>query len=162
LIHLFRGISVLHVFLFFALPLFANDSLDYEQLKSWIQKNQLTSVEDVLASLDKQTQWDVFGRAIPLEVSRSLQGANAENPRVIVPNKDGSFIFAFSNLHAANALETMQFNAKLNRFDFYEIRFPANPGKPVEFNGGAKCFGCHKGSPNWQPYAFWPGGHGSV
>lgn len=139
------------------------ESLDYSKLKSIIQWNNLKSIDEVLEHLNPQD----FERAIPFEVSRSLQSASAENPRVVVPNADGSFVFSFTADQAAlsphlsesnNALEIMQFDSTTNRFFFREISFPN--GKAT-FAGEGKCVGCHKGSPNWQPYGLWPGAFGA-
>ncbi len=145
--------------------------LSWEKLKKMIEHNGLKSVEKTL-NLVKDTHPEFFRNYVLMYHSRSLQGSSFENPRAILFDRSGQFIFSFNGnrlQRGFNRLEIMQFQKGENRFEFREVIF-SDSGE-VTFSGPnpAKCMVCHQDvnrtnidpRPNWEPYNIWPGAYGS-
>lgn len=144
------------------------ETTNYEWLVQLIEREKLTSIEQVLPKLPAHYRSEyVF-----MYRSRSLQGASFENPRVILFGKDASFLLTFNGdpkHEGYNKLEIIQFRDKEKRFEFREIEL--TPGQPARFSGPnpQKCLACHQSNvrvgidprPNWEPYSIWPGAYGS-
>jgi hypothetical protein len=149
----------------------ATPRFTYEDLVGLIQREGLTSVEQVLPQLPAELR----SNYALMRDSRSLQFASAQNPRVILFGVDARLTCAFSGDSTQphfDTLECFQFREAERKFDFREIQFPtaANGLGQVVFSrsnlstdGTTECTACHGGDPrpNWDAYSNWPGAYGT-
>lgn len=104
--------------------------------------------------------------------SRSLQGANPQEPRIIAYTPTARLMVTFNSGNPKqaghNTLEVIQYRDSTQSFEFREIEF--NDKKfSVSAPNPAKCLVCHQSPkrknidprPNWEPYSTWPGAIGS-
>lgn len=141
------------------------DQLDYKTLRALVEAEQLASIDALLGLLPLE-----FRASYTLmHKSRSLQEASPLEPRVIMFNRDASFVLTFNGSPAQRGgakLEMMQFDATERAFTFYEISFPEGDAtKQLIFSekNPRACVACHQSDPrpNWEPYFAWPGAYGS-
>jgi hypothetical protein len=140
----------------------------YEDLVKTIRKNHVHSISELLPLLPED-----YRREFTLVMqSRSLQGATAANPRVIMSGTSGQLVIAFNGSPEQTGydkLELFQFRPATASFDFFEIQFPEKnaQGEPLnaltepKFSDAnpARCLFCHTSDPrpNWESYPRWPG-----
>jgi hypothetical protein len=143
----------------------------YEDLVGLIQGHGIRSVEELLAALPD----DLRSSYVLLHDSRSLQGASAEYPRVILFGLDARLTCAFAgdpSLPGFDSLECFQFREPTSSFDFRQIRFPTSDNGlgAVAFSssnqstdGKIQYTQCHGADPrpNWDAYDQWPGAYGA-
>lgn len=148
-----------------------SSGLSWETLKEIIESDGLTSVEETLASV-KNKHPEFFKNYILMYHSRSLQGSSFENPRAILFDRSGQFVFSFNGnrrQRGYDRLEIMQFRQGNNRFEFREVIFSSTGDVTFSEANPAKCMVCHQDAnrtnidprPNWEPYNIWPGAYGS-
>ncbi len=150
-------------------------------------KKLLTDVESGRASSIRTA--DDFLGALPLSVrssfifvadSKSVQQADVDSPRVILksPNAEVTVTFNTNPAHLGyDAVEMQLWNARAQRFELAEVRFPADSkdaalrgmNRPQVEREPAKCATCHQGpagdrsmahlssKPVMDPYRFWAG-----
>ncbi len=142
--------------------------LKYVDIKTLVEKHNLTSVEATLAKL-KQHYPDFFKNYIMQYHSRSMQPATFLYPRVLLVGADAELIITYNGLEgheSYNKLEIMESVYGGLYFNFFEIAFPSK-NKPAQFSNPNPqvCLTCHQSyyrtdidpRPNWEPYSFWPG-----
>lgn len=141
-----------------------------------------TSIVNVLKMLPISFR----SRHILIFDSLSVQNAEPLFPRVLLANKDASFVIAFNGKPSQagyEAIETMQFNFVQAKFEFEEFIFSDDHKERLAHLTKAgnqefiksfldrsnsigvnppKCLACHRQDPrpNWEPYNFWPGVYG--
>lgn len=137
------------------------EKFSFEDLKGVIEKRNLKTVEDVIASLPSVMR----SNHVLVYSSRSLQEASPANPRAILFGSDASFMLSFNgapNQRGYQAIEALQFRNKTATFELHEMTFT---GSGVQFSGAnpIHCMGCHGRNPrpNWDGYFLWPGVYGS-
>ena len=148
--------------------------LDFSTLQEVITTHELTTVEDTLEYL-KEYYPEFFVNYILMYHSRSLQSSSFENPRALLFDRSGYFVFSFngnSHQRGFRSLEIMQFLPEQKRFEFREISFSQSGQELPKFSEAnpAKCMACHQSHfrqkndprPNWEPYNIWPGAFGSI
>jgi hypothetical protein len=151
-----------------------NSALDYASFENIIATNQLQTLEGTLEYFKKYFP-DFFENYILMYHSRSLQTSSFENPRAILFDRSGHFVFSFNGDHKHRGyynLEIMHFLPEQKRFEFREVSFSPNGDRPPQFSkpNPAKCMACHQSNirqkndprPNWEPYNVWPGAFGSI
>jgi hypothetical protein len=132
----------------------------------WLLSHQdIGSVEELLAALPAAQR----NRYALVFESRSLQGASAENPRVILFGPDARFIVTFNGSPAQRGfrvVETMEFDDDSKEFRLRELLFPeaaVGPDRVVvsELNP-ERCARCHGAPPRpvWDTFPLWPGAYG--
>jgi hypothetical protein len=132
----------------------------------WLLSHQdIGSVEELLAALPAAQR----NRYALVFESRSLQGASAENPRVILYGPDARFIVTFNGSpgqRGFRVVETMEFDEDSKQFRLRELLFPeaaAGPDRVVvsELNP-ERCARCHgaPARPVWDTFPLWPGAYG--
>ncbi len=147
-------------------------SFSYEKLQSLINEKEITSVEEALENI-KLYYPEFFSNYILMYHSRSLQGSSFKNPRAILFDKSGHFVFTFngnSKQRGFDKLEVMQFREKTRSFDFHEVTFSKSRRPEFSKANPKKCQVCHQSPdrknidmrPNWEPYNIWPGAYGSI
>ena len=137
--------------------------LDFAQLQSQINQQQVHNVEGLLALLPAALR----SHYVLLFASRSLQSASFENPRAILYGNDAQFIVTFTGhprQRGFEAVEIAEFKAATQSFELREIRFAAEAGAPIVFSppNPPQCLSCH-GSPArtlWDSAPLWPGAYG--
>jgi hypothetical protein len=141
------------------------DPPTYEALKTFITREHVGSVEQVVAALPPSY---LEHHALMFE-TRSLQAASFERPRAIVYGTDASFVIAFDGQPAdsGGALETMEFDRDTRRFVLREIAFEDGADGPratFSDDNPAACKTCHgvPEHPIWDSYPTWPGAYGEV
>ena len=92
--------------------------------------------------------------------SESAQKASVTHPRLLVPSKDASNIFAFeiddgSGTRTPSEVEYLAFDAAAGKFTFQSVDMAAR--KVVDHNADTRCSVCHSGRPNWDAYDNWGG-----
>ena len=138
--------------------------LTFESLSQAIAAQHVGSVEELLAELpaDLRTHYSlVFS-------SRSLQDASFEHPRAVLFGSDAQLILTFNgdpSQHGFDAVETMEFDTRANRFIFREITFSADKTQPaarISDPNPARCVACHDhpARPIWDVPPAWPGVYG--
>ena len=133
-----------------------------EALLAGIAAEHVDSVERALALLPQELRKNY----VLVFSSRSLQEATPAEPRAILFGTDAQFVVTFNGGAArrgADALETMQFDARTNTFHFREISFPAAGAAPhVSADNPARCTACHgvPARPIWDTPPYWPGAYG--
>jgi hypothetical protein len=144
--------------------------LTFRKLEKHLEECKISRIEQLLSLLPL----DFRSRFVLVHSSRSLQGASASHPRVILFGLDARFILAFSGspeLEGYDTLETIEFNDHTKKFQFRTITFPSEQEsvkgeqKPVVSGlDPPKCATCHRKElrPNWDTYPAWPGVYGSV
>lgn len=148
--------------------LFAQNSFatDYQTIRDLLVKNSsIRSIDQLLDRMDE----DMFDHYLLMHSSGSLQQASVKAPRVILFNKDATFIMAFTgrnDLIGSNRLEMIQFNSNENHFEFYDVTFPANNRDQIDFSdkNPKECQSCHRVDlrPNWDAYPFWKDAYGTI
>lgn len=128
-----------------------------------LKQSNATSMEELLPLLPENFRTN----AVLMRMSRSVQGAMGQKPRVLLSNEDGSFIAAFnSELRSlgGNSLEMIQYNSKSARFEFAELKFIPDE-KPYVARNLETCGGCHGGGlkvrPIWEPFPNANGAYGA-
>ena len=108
--------------------------------------------------------------------SKSLQGASAESPRVLLTDEDELSILSFQgdpNLPGFEQLERMRWNGnrgvsqsevKASRYFEFSEEFVDSQGMVRHRSTNYKCMQCHYSPlrPIWKDYDFWPGVLGSM
>ncbi len=135
----------------------------FESMRGLIESRGIKSVDELIAALPA----DLRSHYTLVFASRSLQGATPANPRVILFGSDAEFVLTFNGApteRGSSAVETMEFDARNNNFQFREIQFPADKGGPVTISeaNSARCVACHgqPARPVWDTPPFWPGVYG--
>lgn len=133
-------------------------------LEVLLKQSKPTSMEQLLPLLPESFRTN----AVLMRISRSVQGATGQNPRVLLSNRNGSFIAAFNSEIRAlggSSLEMIQFDSKSARFEFAELKFKENE-KPIITRNLQSCEGCHgaglKVRPNWEPFPNAIGAYGEL
>jgi mono/diheme cytochrome c family protein len=141
------------------------ENFGFESLRRLIESGRIETIEELIAALplDLRTHYTlVFS-------SRSLQEASFANPRAILFGTSAQFIVTFNGDASARgygAVETMEFDARGNRFLFREIAFrpdEASPGAAlISEPNPARCAACHgrPARPIWDASPSWPGVYG--
>jgi hypothetical protein len=141
-------------------------SFTYEDVAGLIQQRNLTSLEQLLPLLPESLR----SSFTLMYDSRSLQAADARNPRAILFGKDASLVLAFNGDGAQRGfddLEVIQYRPASRSFEMRRIQFPSprNGFDKVQFSAANPplCLGCHGRDPrpNWERYPVWPGAYGS-
>ena len=148
-----------------AAPAARAGELDFAALQGLIGRGDLGSVEELLAVLpagQRSHYTLVFD-------SRSLQGASAANPRVILYGNDARFILTFNGSaqqRGYRSVETMEFDEAQGAFRLRELEFaPGVRGAAAvtisEVNP-PRCQRCHgtPAQPVWDTFPLWPGAYG--
>ena len=141
----------------------------FDALAKMIREKELRSIDEIVPLLPT----DVRNRYVMMYRSRSLQKASFQKPRAIVFEGDASFIAGFNDesLPGGNTLEVIQFREAERKWEFREISFPKDGGRPVISNANPrKCLECHQSPsrvdvdprPNWEPYSNWPGAYAGI
>ncbi|HLZ97430.1 MAG TPA: hypothetical protein VKP66_05735 [Steroidobacteraceae bacterium] len=136
----------------------------FDSLSRVIDAQHVGSVEELLTALpaDLRTHYSlVFS-------SRSLQDASFEHPRAVLFGSDAQLILTFNgdaSQHGFEAVETMEFDARANRFMFREITFSRDgtpPAAKISDPNPARCAACHDNParPIWDVPPTWPGVYG--
>lgn len=138
---------------------------DFRALQSILESRSIGSVEELLSALPAPQR----SRYALMFASRSLQGATAENPRVILFGPDARFVLTFNGSPAERGfrvVETMEFDDTSKAFRLRELVFPERPGADdrvvVSEVNSPRCLRCH-GSPPlpvWDSFPLWPGAYG--
>lgn len=143
--------------------------LTFEKVEATLQACNILRIEDLLPLLPP----DFRSRYVLVHQSRSLQGATAIAPRVIMFGLDAKFIIAFSGsakLEGYDSIETIEFDDQSKEFNFRSISFPSENRasqeqiKPhISEKNPERCTHCHRKElrPNWDTYSSWPGVFGS-
>lgn len=124
-------------------------------------RNSSKEVPETVAEFIKLLPEGMRSNYVMMGDSRSFQTSDYENPRVIMKSKESGVLASF-NGHGRNDgfrgsenLEVIMWNAPQNRFDFYEVNFPAedpnnDPAKlskaerrPTVTQNPASCINCH-------------------
>jgi len=143
------------------------EQFNYEDLVALIKKNNFTQIESVLAALPEELR----SNYTLVYASRSLQGANYDNPRTILFGRDARLIITF-NGHPGqrnfDELEVLQFLEHTKDFELRSISFK---DKVIYSDKNPDtCLSCHGNSPRpiWASYDYevdgtnqWPGFYGS-
>jgi hypothetical protein len=160
-----RIVWALWVCLSFALADVARaENFGFESLRQLLETSRISTIEELIPALpqDLRTHYAlVFS-------SRSLQDASFANPRVILFGSSAQLIVTFNgdaSAHGYAAVETMEFDARTNRFLFREISFPADEGArgaTISEPNPARCVACHDrpARPIWDAPPSWPGVYG--
>ena len=116
--------------------------VSFEKIQSLLQRCQITRIDQLLPLLPAEFR----SRFVLVHSSRSLQGATAAFPRVILFGLDARFILSFSGdpqLKGYDSLETIEFDDLTRKFHFRSISEISNnksqralelqvmPGNPV-------------------------------
>jgi hypothetical protein len=140
-----------------------------EDLRVNSLKKKVTSVEEALRVLPSF----VLAQYIVMYMSRSLQQASPEYPRIIAFSPRADFVLAFNghpSQRGYDKLELMTFDYPTNKFSFHELSFNESRGYKFSEPNPSTCMRCHQSSsrigenprPNWEPYSTWPGAVGST
>jgi hypothetical protein len=162
-----RIILILWVCLTFASADVAHaGNFGFESLRQLLESGRISTIEELIAALpqDLRTHYAlVFS-------SRSLQDASFANPRVILFGSSAQLIVTFNgdaSAHGYAAVETMEFDARTNRFLFREIAFSPDAGEAprgasISEPNPARCVACHDRPPRpiWDAPPSWPGVYG--
>src|SRR5882724_12502471 len=133
----------------------------FDSLSQVIAAQHVGSVEELLAVLPEElrTHYSLIFS------SRSLQDASFEHPRAVLFGSNAELILTFNgdpSQHGFEAVETMEFDARANRFIFREITFTHDETRPAARISGpnpARCVACHDdpARPIWDVPPAWPG-----
>ncbi len=136
-----------------------------------LETSKITKVEDFLDILPSEMKKDF----VMMSDSRSFQTSDTLNPRVLMRSANSDVVMSFNSHHAEaegkeyrgnDRVEMMMWNGETARFDFIDVRFPAeekggnSKAKPIITKNPQSCLNCHGGEnprPNWDPYNFWAG-----
>jgi len=135
----------------------------FDSMRELIESSGIRSVDELVQALPP----DLRAHYTLVFASRSLQAASPANPRAILFGSDAEFIVTFNGDPAErgnSVVETMEFDARNNKFLFREIQFPADKDGPVSISeaNSARCVACHgePARPVWDTAPFWPGVYG--
>lgn len=143
--------------------------LTFEKIETALEECKIKTIEELLSLLPP----DFRSRFVLVHASRSLQGASARFPRVIMFGLDAKLILAFTgspDLKGYHSLETIEFDDGTKKFHFRSISFPSETDfsrvaiKPeISERNPEGCMTCHRQElrPNWDTYSAWPGVYGS-
>ena len=140
------------------------ENFGFDSLRQLAESGRIGTIEELIAALplDLRTHYTlVFS-------SRSLQDASFANPRAILFGTNARLIVTFNGEASARgyaALETMEFDARTNRFLFRDITFLPHEGSPrvaISEPNPARCVACHDrpARPIWDAPPSWPGVYG--
>ncbi len=149
----FRGL-ILATILFGTSAAFAADSFNFEHLAEKIEKKEVRSIEELLASLPLEMRKNFN---IIVESRSTQQYVDRENPRVLLANGDRSLVIAFNGKMGTKGftgVEVMHVDPKTEEFKFKLIDF-SNPNSPI--TEPTICNSCHHGKPIWDTYPNWAG-----
>lgn len=162
------GKLVLALILLPSVAISAVNDFNYEQLRSLIEVNKLTTIEQLLEQLPVEYK-DSYTLVYQ---SASLHGASLQQPRAVLYGKDAKLIITFNGDPAQRRyqhLEILQYRPALNEFEFRGIEF-RNGEVAFSEKNPALCLKCHGPSPRplWGSYDYnnqqaihWPGLYGS-
>ncbi len=137
-------------------------ALGFASLQTLISERAITTVDDLVKALPEplRAQYTLVFH------SRSLQGANYANPRVVLFGYDATLVVTFNGDPAEggyDSVETVEFDAATDSFRFREIQFNGTGTPPtVSDVNPHRCGLCH-GSPArpiWDTPPSWPGVYG--
>lgn len=143
------------------------NEITYEWLRHIIQSKKLTNLNETIAALPEELR----ASYVLMYSSGSTQLAAFNKPRVLLFTSDARFILAFNDIPDARGrrrLEVVQFRDDLDTFEFYDIRFNADPAAPDKGAFFSEknpfiCSKCHYDDmrPNWDPFPITIGAFGS-
>jgi cytochrome c553 len=136
----------------------------FDSLRQVIALQHVGAVEELLAALPA----DLRAHYSLVFSSRSLQDASFEHPRALLFGSNAQLILTFNgdpSQHGFEAVETMEFDARANRFIFREITFSSDGTQPaarISDPNPARCVACHDhpARPIWDVPPAWPGVYG--
>lgn len=130
-----------------------------------VQDPKIKTLSDALAVLPE----DMRTHYVLMAKSRSLQGASAENPRVLLYGKTATLFVSFNghpDQMGYDSIEAMGFDVPTRTYEMRHIQFPL-PGDPdpsvyVSGPDPTMCTVCHKSPARnvWEPHPHWPGAVG--
>jgi len=134
-------------------------------LRKLLEGEDLRSIEALLARLPAPLR----ERHVLVYDSRSVQGASALAPRVLLYTPDARFVVAYNGdpgQAGYQSLETMEFDDGERAFRFREVTFPEEgaQGRAVFSEANPpRCLACHGEDPRpiWDTYPAWPGVYGA-